>query len=63
MPGQSKSAFAGTLTQAVREAHDDLKRHKRAVRDHRYAAREAAAKLARLKEECARRGIALMLVD
>ncbi|PAL20223.1 hypothetical protein [Sphingopyxis sp. GW247-27LB] len=38
-----------------------LRAHKKAVRDHRRAAQDAATELAEIKAECARRGIALVL--
>lgn len=50
------------LLQRARSVSATLRNHKRAVREHRQAAKDAAAELEQIKAECARRGIAFSTV-
>ncbi|WP_432769810.1 MAG: hypothetical protein HEQ22_03420 [Sphingopyxis sp.] len=54
-PPQALRARAGAVSA-------ELRAHKKAIREHRTAAQAAAAELARIEAECARRGIAFSLI-
>lgn len=56
------TSAAARLVEAARAAEAEVRAHKQAQRQHRTAAREAAARLSGLKAECARLGITLSLV-
>jgi hypothetical protein len=58
MGAPDDAALLGT----ARKVEAELRRHKSAIRQHRQGAQAAAAALADIRAECARRGIALTLV-